>query len=160
MRTMSLFESGDSTGKVSLRNLFSRSLKNQKTTEISLETLIKLTIRGGWPGSIGLSIDDACELPKSYIRSIVDDDIRRIDGVNRNSRKFEMLLHSLARNESTLASNNTLMKDMLEETNETVNPNTFADYLDVLRRLFIIEEQPAFSPNLRSSIRIGKSSKR
>ena len=160
MRTMSLFESGDSTGKVSLRNLFSRSLKNQKTTEISLETLIKLTIRGGWPGSIGLSIDDACELPKSYIRSIVDDDIRRIDGVNRNSRKFEMLLHSLARYESTLASNNTLMKDMLEETNETINPNTFADYLDVLRRLFIIEEQPAFSPNLRSSIRIGKSSKR
>ena len=160
MRTMSLFESGDSTGKISLRDLFSRSLKNQKTKEISLETLIKLTIRGGWPGSIDLSMDDACELPKSYIRSIVDDDIRRIDGVNRNSRKFEMLLHSLARNESTLASNSTLMKDMLEETNETINPNTFSDYLDVLRRLFIIEEQPAFSPNLRSSIRIGKSSKR
>lgn len=160
MRTMSLFESGDSTGKVSLQNLFSRSLENQKTTEISLETLIKITIRGGWPGSIDLSMDEACELPKSYIRNIVDDDIRRIDGINRNSRKFEMLLHSMARNESTLASNNTLMKDMLEETNETINPNTFADYLDVLRRLFIIEEQPAFSPNLRSSIRIGKSSKR
>lgn len=63
---------------------------------------------------------------------IVDDDIHRIDGVNRNSRKFEMLLHSLARNESTLASNNPLMRDMLEETNETINPNTFADYLEVL----------------------------
>lgn len=71
-----------------------------------------------------------------------------------------MLLHSLARNESTLASNNTLMKDMLEETNETINPNTFAEFLDVLRRLFIIEEQPTFSPNLRSTIRIVKSSKR
>ena len=109
MRPMSLYESGDSTGQVSLQNLFSRSFENQKTTEISLETLIKLTIRGGWPGSIALSMDDACELPKSYIRNIVDDDIRRIDGVNRNSRKFEMLLHSLARNESTLASNNTLI---------------------------------------------------
>lgn len=160
MRPMSLFESGDSTGKISLRNLFSHSLENQKTTQVSLETLIKLTIRGGWPGSIDLSMDDACELPKSYIRNIVDDDIRRIDGVSRNSRKFEMLLHSLARNESTLASNKTLMKGMMEETNETINPNTFADYLDVLRRLFIIEEQPAYSPNLRSSIRIGKSSKR
>ena len=71
-----------------------------------------------------------------------------------------MLLHSLARNESTLAGNTTLMKDILEETGEDLNPNTVTEYLDVLRRLFILDEQPAFSPNLRSSVRIGKSAKK
>ena len=160
MRPMSLFESSESTGKISLQSLFSHGLENQKATDVPLETLMKITLRGGWPGSIGLSTEDACELPKSYIRNIIDEDIRDIDGINRNRHKFEMLLHSLARNEITLASNKTLMKDMLEESNETINPNTFSDYMDVLRRLFIIEEQPAFSPNLRSSVRVGKSSKR
>ncbi len=160
MRPMSLFESGDSTGQVSLQQLFLRNLESHRTSSPSLDHIINLTVRGGWPGSIDLPMEDSVELPKSYIKSIVDDDISRIDGARRNRRKFEMLLHSLARNESTLAGNQTLMRDMLEETSETIDSNTVAEYLDVLRRLFIIEEQPAFSPHLRSSVRIGKTSKR
>lgn len=160
MRPMSLFESGDSSGTVSLQQLFSESVESVKTGDTSLKQLIDLAIRGGWPGSLGLPANAVSELPKAYLRNLVDDDARRIDGVKRNQRKLEMLLRSLARNESTVVSNRTLQRDMLEDTGETMDPNTATDYLDVLRRLFIIEELPAFSPNLRSSLRIGKSAKR
>ncbi|NLT12465.1 MAG: ATP-binding protein [Clostridiales bacterium] len=160
MRPMSLFESGDSTGQVSLTELFSGNIREAKSEETSIHQVINLAIRGGWPDSIGMPSKSFSELPKAYLKSIVEEDIRRIDNTNRNQRKFAMLLHSLARNESTLAGNTTLMKDILEETGEDLNPNTVTEYLDVLRRLFILDEQPAFSPNLRSSVRIGKSAKK
>ncbi len=160
MRPMSLFESGDSSGTISLNDLFSNSLKSVRTDEVTLHQLISLTVRGGWPGSIGLDIQSSAELPKAYLRNVIEDDIRRVDGVIRDTRKLQRLLKSLARNESTVASNRTLQRDMLEDTGATIDVDTVTDYLNALHRLFILEDQCAFNPNLRSSVRVGKSAKR
>ena len=110
MRPMSLFESRDSSGEVSLESLFDGTFEAKATAEIDLETLIKLTIRGGWPGSLGLSYEQYSLIPKEYISSIINHDIYRLEGINRNSNKMHRLLKSLARNESTTASISTLKK--------------------------------------------------
>ncbi|HBP37423.1 MAG TPA: ATPase [Clostridiales bacterium] len=160
MRPMSLFESGDSNGSISLERLFTSPLKPALCNELSLQGLIALTVRGGWPGSFGLDDSAAADVPKEYLRSVLEDDIRRIDGKERDIRKMTLLLRSLARNESTVVANRTLQRDMLEKDGEPIGDDTVADYLDVLRKLFIIEDQQAYDPNLRSSIRVGKSAKR
>jgi predicted AAA+ superfamily ATPase len=160
MRPMSLYESGDSTGEISLLNLFNEPVKAVQANAVTLDQLISLTVRGGWPGSIGLDVESAAELPKAYLKNVIEDDIRRVDGVKRDSRKLLMLLRSLARNESTVVRKNTLRKDIIEDSGESIDPDTVTDYLDALNRLFILEDQRAFSPNIRSSIRVGKSAKR
>ena len=128
MRTMSLFESGDSSGNISLQNLFSAQLTATKVDTVTLNHLIALTVRGGWPGSLGLEINSAMELPQAYLRNIIEEDIRRIDNKNREPRKLQLLLRSLARNESTVVSNRTLQRDMLEDAEESINVDTVADY--------------------------------
>lgn len=160
MRPMSLYESGDSTGVISLQDLFDRNLKAQETNDITLETLIYLTARGGWPGSLDLEPKHAIDIPRSYLGSVLEDDLLRLDGIKRDINKVRSLLKSLARNVSTLASNQTLKNDILEFENETIDPNTLTSYLDVLNRLFLIENQPAFDLNYRSSIRVAKMPKR
>jgi len=160
MRSMSLFESGDSSGSISLKDLFSNPLEAHKTGEVLLDQLISLTIRGGWPGSLELSLKMAAEIPKAYIKNIIEEDIRRVDGIQRNTRKLMLLLRSIARNESTVVSNQTLLRDMKEDTGDSINVDTVSDYLNALDRLFILEDQLAFTPNIRSSIRVGKSAKR
>lgn len=160
MRPMSSYESGDSNGSISLQELFSSPLQPSQAKEVTLTDLIALTLRGGWPGSIGVTADVASELPKSYLRNVVEDDIRRIDGKSRDVRKLTLLLRSLARNESTVVSNRTLQRDMLEYEEEPIGVETVAEYLNLLTRLFLIEDQIAFNPNLRSSVRVGKSAKR
>lgn len=160
MRPMSLFESGDSSGSVSLKELFSNPLTTVMTGEVHLDQLIALTVRGGWPASLGLQLNLAAELPKEYIKNVIDEDIRRVDGISRNSHKLMLLLRSIARNESTVVSNQTLLKDIKEDHGESINADTVTDYLNVLNRLFILEDQCAFNPNLRSSVRVGKSAKR
>lgn len=160
MRPMSLYESGDSSGSISLKGLFAEPLKAVQTGGVLLDRLIALTVRGGWPGSLGLDVNSSAELPKAYLRNVIEDDIRHVDGVNRDTRKLRLLLRSIARNESTVVSNRTLRKDMLEDMGESIDVDTVADYLNALNRLFILEDQCAFNPNLRSSIRVGKSAKR
>ncbi|MDO9546673.1 MAG: DUF4143 domain-containing protein [Pelolinea sp.] len=160
MRPMSLFESNDSNGSISLQKLFSVPLKPSLANEVTLVELITLTIRGGWPDSLELDDDVASEVPKVYLKNVVEDDIRRIDGKNRDIRKMTLLLRSLARNESTVVTNRTLQRDMLENEEEPISAETVSEYLNILNRLFIIEDQRAFNPNLRSSIRVGKSAKR
>ena len=160
MRTMSLVESGYTTGQVSLRALFDEPLKPYVTDTVSLDRWIELTIRGGWPGSIDLDFQQARTVPGAYLQALVEDDMYRVDGVSRNRRKVEMLLRSLARNESMIASNLTLRKDILEDEVIDITPKTIGEYLDVLDRLFLLDNQPAFNPNLRSSVRVGKSPKR
>jgi len=160
MRSMSLFESGNSCGSISFKDLFSMPLMPTQTAEIQLDQLIALTVRGGWPGNIGLELNLAAEIPKAYIKNILEEDIRRVDGINRNTHKLTLLLKSLARNESTVVSNQTLLRDMQEATGESINVDTVADYLNALERLFVLEDQHAFTPNLRSSVRVGKSTKR
>ena len=160
MRPMSLFESGDSSGAVSLGSLFGAPLSAVPTGEVSLQRIAELVVRGGWPDSLDATLDTARELTRSYLDLTVEDDASRIDGVRRDPHKLRLLLRSLARNESTLAKNSTLQRDMLEFDDETLAPDTVTDYLAVLRRLFIVWEQGAYNPNLRSSVRVGKKPKR
>ncbi len=160
MRPMSLYESGDSNGAISLQGLFDGSFQAQKTDPNTLEKLIYLTVRGGWPGSLGTSPKHAIDIPKSYLKSVIEDDLTRLDGIKRDVKRVQALLKSLARNVSTMVSNQTLRRDIREFENETINPDTIASYLDVLSRLFLIENQPAFDINYRSSIRVAKMPKR
>lgn len=160
MRPMSSFESGNSNGSISLQELFLKPLQPTPALGITLTELIALTVRGGWPGSLDLPIDAAAELPKSYLKNVIENDIQRVDGKSRDVRKMTLLLRSLARNESTVVHNRTLQRDMKEYEDESIGADTISEYLNLLTRLFIIEDQPAFNPSLRSSIRVGKSAKR
>lgn len=160
MYTMSLLESGDSTGQVSLEALFAGAFTPQKQQPASLDQLIHLIVRGGWPGSLGLPIKAAAELPRAYLGSIISDDLHRIDGSKKDQQKVNRLLRSLARNESTVVSNATLRRDIRDKDGETISEETISDYLDLLQRMFLRNDQPAFDPNMRSSVRVGKSVKR
>ena len=159
MYTMSLYESGDSSGKVSLKSLFENNVKDELTGKVDLKNLIQLIIRGGWPQSIGMGEEESLELTQSYINDVLNFDISNIDGVTRDINKMRMILRSLARNESTIVNNNTIIKDVNEDT-DLASKNTVLDYINVLGKLYLIENQIAFSVNLRSSSRVGKSAKR
>lgn len=160
MGTMSLFETGDSSGTVSLKDLFDEKLTTQATGEVSLKKLIYYVVRGGWPGNINTPEKLCGNLAVEYLKAVVDDDMFKVDEVKRDSRKVWSLIRSLARNESTLVSNNALRKDMGAMDEILIDSNTVSDYLDVLNRLFLLDDQPAYSTKLRSSRRLLKSSKR
>lgn len=160
MRTMSLYESNDSSGEVSLMDLFSNSITVKQTKHTSLEKLIEFVVRGGWPMSMGLPENQYIKIPQSYIESIISDDLEKLDGIRRDKNKVRALLKSLARNESTLASYKVLRNDILEFESETVGEELIPTYLDVFERMFLIENQPAFNPNYRSKTRVAKSPKR
>ncbi len=160
MRTMSLYESNDSSGKVSLLSLFSNELSPCSTGDVSLERLAELVVRGGWPGALNVPIANAQKLPKEYLQAILDDDVFKVDGIARNLAKMRLLLRSLARNESTVATNTTLQRDLKGVDNETIDIASIADYLDILERLFIVENQAPFAPAVRSSVRVKQGSKR
>ena len=161
MHTMSLYESGDSTGKVSIQDMLNNNVQNSLNEKVSLDELANLIIRGGWPSNIKTAKNKANIIPQSYIKAILDKDIH--DDKKRNIDKMRMLLKSLARNESTTSTKKTLLKDIEEKAgeNELIESRvTIDDYLDVLDRLHIIDNQPPYSENYRSPSRIGKSAKR
>lgn len=160
MGTMSLYETGDSTGEISLKSIFDGNLKAQLTGEVSLKQLIYFAVRGGWPGNIDIPEETCGNLAVEYLKAVVDDDMFKVDGVKRDSRKVWSLLHSLGRNESTLVSNSTLRKDMGAKDEIQIDPDTVSDYLDIFNRLFLLDDQPAFSTKLRSSRRLLKAPKR
>ena len=159
MRPMSLYESGDSSGTVSLEQLCRGQLNPAMTGEVSLKKLIELIIRGGWPGAVNLPVEQAALLPAEYLNAAIDD-VYRIDGVKRNTTKMRLLLRSLAQNESTTVSNRTLKKDIREIDDEDIDINTVKDYLDIFERLFILDNQPPFSTGVRSSVRVKQAAKR
>lgn len=160
MYPMSLYESGESTGKASLMDMFNGVQKNEKTPQISLNNLANLIVRGGWPSNVKTPIDKIGIIPKGYIASILDSDMN--DEKKRDRNKMQMLLKSLARNESTIVSNQTLLNDIEDLGSDILIESriTLDDYLDVLNRLHIIENQNAYSDNYRSPKRVGKSPKR
>ena len=159
MRPMSLYESGDSSGTVSLEQLCRGQLNPAMTGEVSLKKLIELIIRGGWPSAVNLSVEQTMLLPAEYLNAAIDD-VYRIDGVKRNTTKMRLLLRSLARNESTTVSNRTLKKNIREVDDEDIDINTVKDYLDIFERLFILDNQPPFSTGVRSSVRVKQAAKR
>ena len=160
MRTMSLYESGDSSGKVSLRDLCSGKIQQSLTGEVSLRDLIYYVVRGGWPGNLGVSEEDAQMLPASYIDAIIEDDAQRIDNIKYDKNKMQLLLRSLARNESTTASQSKLLNDIKENDDERIDRNTISQYLDLFSRLFLLDNQLPFSTNIRSSVRVKQAEKR
>lgn len=160
MRTMSLYESGDSSGKVSLKELCDGKLTPALTGDVNLRDLIYYTVRGGWPGNLSVAVEDAQILPDSYINAIIDDDAQRIDDIKYDKHKMQLLLRSLARNESTTAAQSKLLSDIQEFDDESVDRNTVAQYLDVFTRLFLLDNQPPFASNIRSSVRVKQSEKR
>lgn len=161
MGTMSLFESGESDGYVSLNDLFKNiEFKGHLTKELSLEDIANLIMRGGWPDNMENTPKESQLIVKSYIKDILDKDINEIDGVKRDRNKMEMLLKSLARNESSLASNETLIKDVIENEYDSINKETVGEYLNVLDKLHLIQNQQAFNPNVRSRENVGKTAKR
>ena len=160
MRPMSLYESGDSSGKVSLQDLCEGKLTPAITGDVDLRTLARLTVRGGWPGNLETDSADISLLPNEYLNAVIDDDVNRIDEIRRDSRKISLLLRSLARNESTTATNRTLKNDIKEIDDEDIDVETVATYLDIFNRLFLTDNQPSFSAKLRSSVRVKQAEKR
>lgn len=159
MRPMSLFESGDSDGSVSLRGLFDGRFENTDIKDASLEHLVDLTVRGGWPYLIGKDGSHSALANREYLRSTLDG-ARVMDGVERDRRKLDLVARSLARNECTLAGASRIASDIRETDDDTISTITIDTYLDMFSRLFIRDDLPAFSPNHRSSVRVGKSPKR
>ncbi len=160
MGTMTLLERGISDGRVSLKTLFDRPKLSIATGDSDLRGIIEYTVHGGWPGTIGLSADTSLEVAKGYIETLVNNDIS-FDGVKRDPAKMLRLIRSLARNESTVASKRALKRDMLEDPDdEQIADNTLDDYVSVLESLYFTDFQPAFNPNMRSSVRVGKTPKR
>lgn len=160
LRTMSLYESGDSTGDISLKDLCNNEFRDKATGEVDLKNLARLIIRGGWPANLDYSAKDASEAIEEYINLIIEDDLYRLDGINRDKHKVKLLLKSLARNESTTVSNRTLKRDISEKDNENIDIDTLASYLNALDKLFLLDNDEPFSTNVRSSVRVKQSEKR
>ena len=174
MRTMSLYESGDSSGEVSLRSIIEGRAEGIARGGTNLEHLVDLTVSGGWPGNLGLPYGDRANSVRGYLESVVAK-ASQLDGIHRKESNLWMAIRSLARNESTLAEvtkihNDTgvpmgpdiplILDEKIEAESTPISYDTVTDYLDVFDRLFLIDNQPAFDPGLRSSTRVGKKVKR
>ena len=159
MRPMSLFESCESTGQVSLHSLFNGEKNFDAKSLLSIEEIASVITRGGWPASIGVSDSTGIRMAENYVESIINQDISRVDGTSRSPTKARHLLRSLARNVATLASSETIRQDVLA-SDELIAPPTMFSYLDALERIFVIENQPAWTPRLRSKTAIRSSPKR
>ena len=160
---MSLFESGDSTGKASLSDMFNGTQESMNNGGIELIDIARLIVRGGWPENINVDKEKINIIPKSYINSILNIDMNEEGERRRDKNKMKMLLRSLARNETAIVGNKTIVKDIeeYENGNELLSSrDTIIEYLDVLDRLHLIENQEAYSENYRSPERVGKSPKR
>lgn len=160
MRTMSLYESGCSTGVISLEDICEGKFKQCMTGDVDIRKIAEYVVRGGWPGSMDLPIKNAIMVADSYIQTILDDDVQRIDGRKYDKGKMKLLLRSLARNESTTATNAKLINDIKEKEDETIDRSTLVDYLDVFNRIFLFDNQLPFSTNIRSSVRLKQAEKR
>ena len=163
MNPMSLYESGDSNGRVSIMDMMKDTVKTCYTGKVELPYIAKLIIRGGWPENLNIPDEDVGIIPKSYIDSVVTKDINEREDKKRDSKKMRQLLKSLARNESSVAGELTILKDIEQCQNEDEiisSRITIADYISALDDIFILANQEAFSINYRSSSRLGKNAKR
>jgi predicted AAA+ superfamily ATPase len=161
MRTMSLYESGESSGAESLKGLFSGEAPDPQKSSLTLDRIIGLILRGGWPVLAG-SNRFSTDVPRQYLERIADSEIAGMDGIRRNRSKVMAALRSLARNNATLVSNKTLQKDIDADSRDetSINRNTVSLYLTLLKNLSVLEEIPGWAPGLRSSKRLRVSPKR
>ena len=160
MRPMSLFESRESTGSVSLKSLFEQENQIDTISTLEIEEIAKAIVRGGWPASVVSRYELAYKRAQDYVDSIVQFDVSRVDGVEKNPNKMFALLRSLSRNISTEANYSVLIKDMEGGENESITRPTIQSYLNVLQRLFVVEDLEAWNPSIRSTTPLRASPKR
>lgn len=161
MNTMSLYESGDSSGEISLADLINNKFESKVLNNVGLEHLAYLIVRGGWPGSIGVDIADCSELANGYMENILKIDLKKLDrDIDYNEHKAKLIFKSLARNESTTVSYQRLLNDIIENDSESISKNTLVKYLEAFKRMFLLNNQEPFSPNIRSSLRVKQMEKR
>lgn len=160
MRPMSLWESGESTGEVSLSALFDGKTFDPFEFSMDLEKLAFLVCRGGWPQSTFMEGDVALDQARDYYETIYKVDIHRVDKVRRSSERTRLLLRSYARNTGSATSFSKMSADIKENDNASITYETISDYVDALKKLFVLEDMPAWNPNLRSKAAIQSSDTR
>ncbi len=160
MRTMSLYESGESSGSVSIEDLFNGNRINPQRNALSIEDIAYLACRGGWPAATMMEGEIALDQAIDYYDSVVDYDIKRVDGVRRDSQRARRLLRSFARNIAAQVSYATYKADMASNDSDTLDEDTVADYIKALKKLYVVEDLEAWNPNLRSKSAIRTSDTR
>ena len=160
MRPMSLYESLDSTGEVSLKELFEMPEQIDGENLLDLNRLAFLVCRGGWPRATELEGEIALEQAFDYYDAVVKSDISRADGTTRNPERVKRLMRSYARNQGSQATNALLKADMIANDTEFLDTDTVYSYINALQKIFVIEEMEAWNPNLRSKTAIRTSNTR
>ncbi len=161
MRTMSLYESGDSTGEVSLAKLFSGGDEPLfGNSNIDINRLAFLICRGGWPGALSLADEDALAQAFDYYDIVCETDVSRADNVERNPQRVKLLMRSYARHQGTMASVGTILSDLQSNEASHLSDNSIYDYIKALKKIFVVEDMPAWNPNLRSKSAIRTSDNR
>lgn len=160
MRPMSLWESGDSNGKVSLSAIFSNQFQPAQAPETSLEKIAYLVCRGGWPASLSLSRRGSLLQARDYVDDVVNSDISRMDNVNRDAEFAHNLLRSYSRHQGQQASISTIFSDLSSKSDNVMSEETIASYILALKKIFVIEDLEAWNPNLRSKTAIRTSDTR
>lgn len=154
MRPMSLYESGESSGTISLKDLFDGKTPEVQQCDLNVDDIAYLICRGGWPWTTLISKDVALDQAFDYVDSVTKRDIQRVDKVRRSPERARLLLRSYARNISQQVSYATIRKDMLANDASTLDEDTIADYIKALKKLFVIEDLAAWNPNIRSKAAI------
>ncbi len=154
MRPMSLYESGESSGEVSLGDLFGKPERIVGSNSTDILQLAFLICRGGWPQAIGMREEAALSQAVDYYDAVVKSDINRADQVNRDPERVRRLMRSLARNQGAQIANTVLRDDMRVNDTASLSEDTVASYITALKRIFVVEDMPAWNPNLRSKTAI------
>lgn len=160
MRPMSLYESLDSTGEVSLKELFEAPEQIDGENPLDLNRIAFLVCRGGWPRATDLEGEIALEQAFDYYDAVVRSDISRADGVTRDPERVKRLMRSYARNQGSQATNASMKEDMAVNDTESLDTDTVYSYINALEKIFVIEEMGAWNPNLRSKTAIRTSNTR
>ncbi len=160
MRPMSLYESGDSTGQVSLKDLFDGNKEIDGESRLSMDRLAFLVCRGGWPQAVDMPEEIALEQAMDYCDAVIRSDINRADNVQKNPERVRRLMRSYARNQGGQVPNTVLAQDIAANDETPINEETVASYVNALRKIFVVEDMPAWNPNLRSKTAIRSSDTR
>ena len=160
MRPMSLYESGESNGAISLKDLFSAPEMIYAKSELAREDIAYLICRGGWPESLEMDKEIALDKAFDYVDDIADRDMSRVDKINRSPERVRRLMRSYARNQASQATFETIAEDMRANEPKALDTDTIASYIAALRKLFVVEESEAWNPNLRSKTAIRTSNTR
>ena len=160
MRPMSLYESGDSTGEVSLKEMFDGAAEVDAESNLTIERLAFLVCRGGWPQAVDMRDEIALDQATDYFDAVVNSDINRADDVKKNPERVRRLMRSYARNQGGQVPNTVLAQDVAASDEMPINEETVAAYVNALRKIFVVEDMPAWNPNLRSKTAIRSSDTR